>query len=68
MPLINIEIGKLIREQKLELISRLSGVAAEITSIPLNAFMVVVNELEDDNIGIGGRTIGELKAEAAKEK
>lgn len=68
MPLINVEVGKLSREQKLELIARLSRTAAEITRIPLNAFMVVINELEDDNIGIGGRTIGELKAQAANNK
>ncbi len=68
MPLINVEVGKLSREQKLELIARLSRTAAEITGIPLNAFMVVINELEDDNIGIGGRTIGELKAQAANNK
>lgn len=67
MPLINVEIGKLSREQKLQLISRLSRTASEITGIPLNAFMIVINELDDENIGIGGRSIGELKAEADRE-
>jgi len=66
MPVISLEIGKLPIEQKAELISKLSTAAAAITNIPLNAFTVVINELEDDNIGIGGKTIGELKAEAKK--
>lgn len=67
MPIINVEIGKLTIEQKRALITELSSQAAAITNIPLNAFTVVINELEDDNIGIGGKTIGELKAQAAKE-
>lgn len=66
MPVISVEIGKLSQEQKRELIGNLSATAAAITSIPLNAFTVVINELEDDNIGIGGKTIGELKAQAGK--
>ncbi len=66
MPVISLEIGKLPIEQKAELISKLSTTAAAITNIPLNAFTVVINELEDENIGIGGKTIGELKAEAKK--
>lgn len=64
MPVINIEIGKLSQEQKTELIATLSSTASTITNIPLNAFTVVINELADDNIGIGGKTIGELKAQA----
>lgn len=66
MPVINVEIGKLSKEQKGELIENLSHTAAKITNIPLSAFMVVINELDDDNIGIGGKTIGVLKAEAGK--
>lgn len=64
MPVINLEIGKLSAEQKTRLVEELSNVAAAITSIPLSAFTIVINELEDGNIGIGGKTIGQLKAEA----
>ena len=67
MPVINVEIGRIDQEQKRELIANLSATAAAITNIPLNAFTVVINELDDDNIGIGGKTIGELKAQAKKE-
>jgi len=64
MPVINVEIGRLPVEQKTQLIEQLSLTAAAITSIPLGAFTVVINELEDSNIGIGGKTIALLKAEA----
>lgn len=64
MPVISLEIGKLPLEQKTRLIEELSNTASVITSIPLSAFTVVINELEDSNIGIGGKTIGELKTEA----
>jgi len=64
MPVISLEIGKLPNEQKTRLIEELSVTAAAITNIPLGAFTVVINELDDANIGIGGKTIGQLKAEA----
>lgn len=64
MPVISLEIGKLSLEQKTQLIEQLSNTASAITSIPLGAFTVVINEQEDSNIGIGGKTIGQLKAEA----
>lgn len=67
MPVINVEIGRLSQEQKGALIANLTATAAAVTNIPLNAFTVVINELDDDNIGIGGKTIGELKAQAGKE-
>lgn len=66
MPIINLDIGKLSQEQKRELITCLSVEAARITNIPLGAFTVVINELADDNIGIGGKTIGDLKEEAGR--
>lgn len=68
MPVINLEIGKLTNDQKTKLIKELSQTAASITSIPLGAFTVVINELDDNNIGIGGKTIGQLKAEAQENK
>ncbi len=67
MPVISVEIGKLSQEQKEALIANISTTAAAITNIPLNAFTVVINELDDGNIGIGGKTIGELKAQSGKE-
>lgn len=68
MPIISLDIGKLSELEKSDLIEKLSATAAEITNIPLGAFTVVINELDDTNIGIGGKSIGELKAQAGKNK
>lgn len=66
MPVISVEIGKLSELEKAALIEKLSLTAAQITNIPLGAFTVVINELSDNNIGIGGKSIGELKAQASQ--
>ena len=61
MPVISIEIGKLTKEQKKEIIKQITTTTSEITKIPENAFTVLIHELSDENIGIGGRDIGEIK-------
>ena len=65
MPYISIECGNLDGAQKAALIERLTAVAAEVTHIPAGFFTVTIKELPDENFGIGGRNIGELKAEYA---
>nr|MBP7471426.1 tautomerase family protein [Prevotella sp.] len=57
------ESGILTQEQKEELIEKLTSVSSEITGIPQQFFMVSIKELSDDNIGIGGKTIGQTKKE-----
>lgn len=66
MPVITVDIGKMAKEEKPLLIKQLSCSAAEITGIPLSAFTVVIRELPDDSIGIGAKTVAEMKAEARK--
>lgn len=61
MPYISIEIGRLTVEQKKELIGRLTAIASEITHIPEQFFTVTINELPDENFGIGGKSIDEIK-------
>lgn len=61
MPYIYIESGKLTAEQKKELIERLTVTASEITHIPEQFFTVTIKELSDDNFGIGGKSIDEIK-------
>lgn len=67
MPVITVDIGEIPKEQKPQLIKQLSYSAAEITGIPLSAFTVVIHEMPDDNIGIGTKTVAEMKAEARKD-
>lgn len=61
MPYIAIECGAMSAQQKKELIERTTAVASEITRIPERFFMVTIKELPDENIGIGGKTIDEIK-------
>ena len=63
MPLITIESGKLTKEQKSELINSITRTASEIMNIPDEFFFVSINELSDENIGIGGKTIDKIKKE-----
>jgi len=61
MPYISIESGVLTAGQKKELIERLSAVASEITHIPMQFFTITIKELPDENFGIGGKSIDEIK-------
>lgn len=61
MPYISIESGRLTAEQKKELIERLSATASGIMHIPEQFFMFTIKELPDENIGIGGKSINEIK-------
>ncbi len=61
MPYISVESGALTSEQKKELIERLTATAAEITHIPEQFFTVTIKELPDENFGIGGKSIDEIK-------
>ncbi len=62
MPVIQITMGKSSREQKKELIERLSADAIEITKIPASEFTVLITELDTDNIGRSGQTLTDLRA------
>jgi 4-oxalocrotonate tautomerase len=66
MPIISWEGGKLPKEQKQELIQRLTEVAAEVTKIPAKFYLITIRELEDENLGVGGETVAEIKAKMAK--
>ena len=61
MPYISVESGALTSEQKKELIEQLTDTAAEITNIPAQFFTITIKELPDENFGIGGKSIGEIK-------
>ncbi len=61
MPYISIESGNLSTEQKRQLIERLTATASEITHIPERFFTVTIKEIPDENFGIGGKSIDEIK-------
>lgn len=68
MPYITIEGGSLTKEQKNELIEKITQIASDITHIPSDFFFVTIKELSDENIGIGGRTVDKIKIEHNKQQ
>lgn len=66
MPYITVESGSLSKEQKEQLIRRLTEVSSEIMNVPQEFFITTIKELPDSNVGIGGKTIDKVKEEYRK--
>jgi len=62
MPVITIAMHPVSSEEKKALISALTSSAAQVTRIPEASFIVLVDELSEDAIGIGGRTLRAVMA------
>ena len=61
MPVITVDIGILeTSEKKAELVKALTTAASTATNIPADKFIVLINELERDNIGVGGRLLSDI--------
>jgi 4-oxalocrotonate tautomerase len=60
MPIVTITMRKTDLKTKKELIEKLTATAALITTIPDHHFVFSINELDDENLGIGGKTIQEI--------
>jgi len=68
MPVITVEAGKMDKAVKARLIKELVQKASEITKIPEQAFVTLINEHEFDNIGNGTRTLTDIVAERQAQK
>jgi len=64
MPVINIDIGlgQTSEDQKRQLISRITADAVDITGISAEKFTLFINEYPSENIGVGGKTLKDIKA------
>lgn len=62
MPTITMEVGKLPREQKKDLVEKFTEVAVEITGIPKQFMLIVIREWPDENLGLDGTTLEEIKS------
>jgi 4-oxalocrotonate tautomerase len=62
MPVITVESGKLATEQKEALIRELTQTASQIMKIPEQAYVVLLNEYDYDNIGNSGKMLSKLLA------
>ncbi|MGL5202771.1 4-oxalocrotonate tautomerase DmpI [Cetobacterium sp.] len=61
MPVIKIDLPKISKEQKKEIIKTISKAISEITGIPEQFNTVIISENLDENIGIGSKTLEEVK-------
>lgn len=62
MPVITMEVGTLPKEQKKDLVKRFTEVASEVTGIDKQYLIVVIREWPDENLGIDGQTVEEIKS------
>ncbi|MEZ4601268.1 MAG: 4-oxalocrotonate tautomerase DmpI [Syntrophotaleaceae bacterium] len=60
MPIITLGISPQTTEKKEQLIARLTAAAAEVTGIPAEKFIVVIDETPRENIGVGGVPLSKL--------
>ncbi len=66
MPFIQLEGGRIKKEQKEKLIGELTRVSSEILGIPEDAFLVLIKENDWDSWGTGGKVLSKVIAERAK--
>lgn len=61
MPVINFKGSALNAEQKKELIEKFTKLTNEITHAPNEFITVVIEEYSDDNLGVAGKSVTEIK-------
>ena len=66
MPVITIEAGKMSAEQKKTLIEGITRVASDALDIAIQAFVVIIKENNNDNVGTGGKMLSQVLAERSE--
>ncbi|MBP2033455.1 4-oxalocrotonate tautomerase [Clostridium algifaecis] len=66
MPIINIDITPQKKEIKEMMIKKVTDELSEITQIEKEFFRIIINEVEPENIGIGGNTLLKLREDGDK--
>lgn len=66
MPVVNFKGSQLSTEQKKELIQKFTEIIKKVTHSPDQFITVVIEEYNDDSMGVGGKTVSEIKAELKK--
>jgi 4-oxalocrotonate tautomerase len=59
MPVITLEAGKLNKEQKGQLVKGFTATASKVMNVPEQAFIVLIKENEQDNVGVGGQLLSD---------
>jgi 4-oxalocrotonate tautomerase family enzyme len=65
MPVITIAMHKVDDQVKTSLIRNVTATASETTGLQAQSFTVLIQELDDMNIGLAGKTLREVKAASA---
>jgi 4-oxalocrotonate tautomerase len=60
MPVITLDIGKVSKEKKAELVKELVLKASQTLNIPEQAFVTIIRENDFDNIGNGTRLLSDI--------
>lgn len=63
MPAITIALDQTSEEKKKQLVENFTRVASEITGYPAEYFFVYIHEYPTENIGVGGKTLKELRSQ-----
>ena len=61
MPIIYMDGPALTKGQKAKLVKNFTRVASEITKIPAGSFIVLIEERDRDNVGVGGVLLSDKK-------
>jgi 4-oxalocrotonate tautomerase len=59
MPVNTLEAGKLNEEQKSLMVKEFTATASKVMNVPQQAFIVLIKENEQDNIGFGGQLLSD---------
>ena len=54
MPVITMKGPKMNKEQKAEIVKSFTGTDSRVTNIPAQAFVVLIQEMDHENVGVGG--------------
>jgi 4-oxalocrotonate tautomerase family enzyme len=66
MPVVNFKGSQLSTEQKKDLIQKFTEITREVTHSPDQFITVIIEEYSDDNMGVTGKTVSEIKSELKK--
>jgi 4-oxalocrotonate tautomerase len=53
MPVITIDTPHISKEQKEKLVKTFAESASEIIGLPVSAMVIIINEVESENVGVG---------------
>lgn len=61
MPSITVDLVKMSKEKKAQLVKEVTESTARITGLPEQAIIVFIKENEPENVGVGGVLLSDMK-------